>query len=113
MSREFTQECDSFRQFYMEYPEVSVSDLLSGIEDCIGRRSREDIPSNILYMHVETLDREGGNHKLTGEIVVENRIYWFVIESGNWNGTVVKEWEDQGLTPLYKLYEIIKEYNTL
>ena len=33
------------------------------------------------------------NHVLSGTIEVDGHVYGFIIENGNWNGTVVLEWD--------------------
>lgn len=42
---------------------------------------------------VERLDREGGNHRISGQVQTLGRTYNFQAESGNWSGFVMEEWE--------------------
>lgn len=41
----------------------------------------------------ESLDREGGNRRYQGEIKIGPRWWEFSVESGNWNGTVIEDWD--------------------
>ena len=38
--------------------------------------------------------RDACNHVLSGTIEIDQEVYGFIIEDGNWNGTVVIEWGD-------------------
>ena len=49
--------------------------------------------------HRTSHDREGNNQTLTGFVEYRAKCWWFKIESGNWNGTVVHEWEPASLMP--------------
>lgn len=41
----------------------------------------------------ETHDLEGANATITGDVCFRAKCWDFVVDSGNWNGTVVKAWE--------------------
>lgn len=60
------------------------------------KRDRKTAYAHITITDVETLDREGGNHRISGELIHgRQRISW-VIQSGNWCGTEFQSWEVTG-----------------
>lgn len=56
-----------------------------------------------------TTDREGGNHIITGTVICNNEIYEFECENGNWNGTVITNWEVGEKCPEWKFFDQLYE----
>jgi hypothetical protein len=96
-------DCASFVEFTESFGDTFTSGILSQIEDAAW--SKQDV-KGITFSSVESLDREGGNFLLTGSVEVNNSSCWFKIESGNWNGTVVREWE---MDENWRLFENLKK----
>jgi hypothetical protein len=55
---------------------------------------------------VETLDREGANHRYFGRIRVGKIWYEFTMQSGNWNGDVMEDWSGEYDVPPERLREL-------
>lgn len=88
-----TYDCEEFLEFGRTFGEAVAADLLQeaceafyGTRDR-GREGRVDRHSK------ESHDREGANHTFKGTIDHGARCWYFEIEDGNSNGTVVHTWE--------------------
>ena len=79
----------TFDDFCSKYGQAEADAVLTRICEAHWGGNKK----NIYNLSVEMLDREGANHRLTGEVVYDNARYSFTIENGNWNGTEVSEFE--------------------
>lgn len=77
----------------MEQP---TAETLERIADAQWNGSGKGIVFSDIYQH------NACNHTLSGTIDIDGKVYGFVIDSGDWNGTVVKEWGDSEDVGVYE-----------
>ncbi len=84
---------DSFQSFCLTYGkivgELMATNILEKITESI--YSGADL-SGVCIDSVESLDQYGLNKIITGNITIGSSVYYFKIEDGNNNGTVVLDW---------------------
>jgi hypothetical protein len=77
--------CEDFESFEATYGVDAARDIL----ECICEAHACNAPDQYGVKFYEIHAHDRCNHTLTGEIAYQSRTYYFVVESGNWNGTVV------------------------
>ncbi len=77
----------------LDYP---TDELLERIADAQWNGSGEGVDFSDIHQH------DACNHTLSGTIKDGDVTYGFIIESGNWNGTVVHEWGHPDDVGFYK-----------
>lgn len=84
------QYCDEFLEFADNTVDASAVERILEII-CEGGNDTDVIVTNRT-----SLDREGGNHEMTGYVIQGDREFGFHVQNGNWAGTEVLGWgEDQ------------------
>lgn len=89
---EFMCECNPYRI-------LGFSELHPFVTDGFRLFMHDDKHVLLNVSERESLDREGGNHRFTGDISVDGEVWNFSVVSGNWNGTDIEQWErDEDVT---------------
>lgn len=89
-------DCEEFIAFCRQFGDEIATSILEDI--CCGSRD-STWPFRLKGMRSESHDREGNNHTITGTLEYKARAWMFEVQSGNWNGTEVKSWEQCSLMP--------------
>lgn len=76
----------------LAYPD---NDTLDRIVDAFCNRGGKGVQFRDIYEH------DVCNHTLSGTIEVQGQAYGFIIENGNWNGTVVRKWGEPDDVGIY------------
>ena len=83
-------DCKNFQRFCIERGDKFATDALEKISDII--YSGHKIPGINIYSK-DNLDINGLNCKVSGDITIGSDVFSFIIQDGNWNGTVVEAWD--------------------
>jgi hypothetical protein len=81
------KENERFAEFCEKYGDEAGLHLMEEIADAQFSGKSDTIRFSDIYQHNAT------NHTLSGRVDFRGEEYHFIIESGDWNGTVVKEFE--------------------
>jgi hypothetical protein len=91
---------EEFQAFCERYGDDTATGMLEDI--CCQETSRE-WPWRIEIYDYQTRDREGANATISGYVYFRAKTWGFVIDNGNWNGTVVRIWERASRLPLKEM----------
>lgn len=83
-------ENEEFQEFCTRYGDDIATAML---EDICCHHTGPGWPFSVHISNRESHDREGNNETLSGHVYFRAKCFDFVIENGNWNGTVVKAWD--------------------
>jgi len=81
---------EEFEAFCERYGDAVATGML---EDISCRSTDSTWPWRIEIADIEKHDREGLNVTLSGYVTFRAKAWEFIVEDGNWNGTVVKAWD--------------------
>lgn len=107
--------CDNFSKFCHEFGNDIAIDALERICDAMWNKEHQaDYKVKLSDVH----QHNACNHTATGEIEVKGKTYGFIIDNGDWNGTVVREWgspEEIGVyePPKPTIYTFVPENDNL
>lgn len=88
-------DCQEFIDFSKTFGDAVAGDLLQEACEAFYASNKRGRDGRVYRQSSESHDREGNNHTFKGTIDHGARCWYFEIEDGNNNGTVVHAWERQ------------------
>lgn len=107
--------CKNFEKFCIKFGDVIAVDTLERICDAMwNKKYQADYGVKFSDIH----QHNACNHTATGEIEIQGKKFGFIIDNGDWGGTVIREWGEPGEIGIYEppkptIYTFVPENDDL
>lgn len=93
-------ECQGFEEFETRFGQDAAAELLERICDASWSQSKKPPTPGLVLTSVH--EHNAANHTLCGHIEHGGEVFHFVIDNGDWAGTVVREFGPEDRVPEYE-----------